>query len=91
MVAILVTPHRPAGRPRPGWTPAIDISRCTGCGWCVAACDSRLLSFEVAQWKKHAVLHDALRCTGCSDCAVACPFHVITMRKGESPTSEASH
>jgi ferredoxin len=73
--------HRPAARPRPGWLPEVDTARCTGCGWCVAACNLHLLSLDVVQWRKHSVLHDAQRCTGCSDCAVACPFHVITMRK----------
>jgi ferredoxin len=89
VVAVLVTSLRTAGRPRPGWTPDIDTTRCTGCGWCVAACEPHLLSLEVTQWRKHSVLHDALRCTGCSDCAVACPFHVIAMRKGEKPRDPA--
>ncbi len=26
--------------------PAIDLKRCTGCGWCVAACPLDLLSLE---------------------------------------------
>jgi ferredoxin len=74
--------EHPSARPaRPGWLPDIDSSRCTGCGWCVAACDLHLLSLEVVQWRKSSTLHDADRCTGCSDCAVTCPFHVITMRK----------
>jgi ferredoxin len=91
VVAVLVMTLRPRGRPRPGWTPVIDTSRCTGCGWCVAACEPHLLSLEVARWKKHSVLHDALRCTGCSDCAVACPFHVISMRKGDDTGDAAGH
>jgi ferredoxin len=80
-----VVPLRQPARPaRPGWLPAIDTAHCTGCGWCVAACDLHLLSLEVVQWKKTATLHNADQCTGCSDCAVKCPFHVITMRKGSS-------
>lgn len=72
---------RPRGRDRPGWLPHVDTARCTGCGWCVAACDLHLLSLEVTQWRKVSVLHEADRCTGCSDCAVTCPFHVISMHK----------
>lgn len=60
--------------------PVIDTRRCTGCGWCVAACDLKLLSLEVVRWQKFSVLHEPQRCTGCSDCAVKCPFHAITMR-----------
>jgi ferredoxin len=72
----------PARPHRPGWLPAVNAARCTGCGWCVASCDLHLLSLDVVQWRKVATLRDADRCTGCSDCAVRCPFHVITMRKG---------
>ena len=75
---------RPAGQPRPGWQPEIDSARCTGCGWCVAACRPHVLSLELIRWRKTSTLHDAERCTGCSDCAVACPFHVIHMRRGDS-------
>jgi ferredoxin len=74
--------HKPARPHRLGWLPAVDTARCTGCGWCVAACDLHLLSLEVVQWKKYSTLREADRCTGCSDCAVTCPFHAITMRKG---------
>ncbi|ACB35538.1 4Fe-4S ferredoxin iron-sulfur binding domain protein [Leptothrix cholodnii SP-6] len=65
-----------------GRLPDIDTRRCTGCGWCVAACDAlHLLSLETVGGKKSSVLHEPDRCTGCSACAVKCPFHVITMKK----------
>jgi ferredoxin len=66
---------------RPGWLPQIDTLRCTGCGWCVAACAPGVLSLETVHWHKTSVLHDAARCTGCSLCAVRCPFHVISMHR----------
>ena len=59
--------------------PAIDLKRCTGCGWCVAACPPGVLSLQVVAWRKHAVLHDEQGCTGCSQCERRCPFGVITM------------
>jgi ferredoxin len=74
--------------------PDIDRQRCTGCGWCVAACEPHVLSLQTVRWEKFAVLHDAGRCTGCSDCAVKCPFHAITMRRagksGDAPGSAES-
>lgn len=69
---------RPArSRPR---LPAVDTTRCTGCGRCVGACAPQLLSLEVVRWKKSAVLAGAERCTGCSLCALRCPFDAITMQ-----------
>lgn len=72
-------PHPLAVRSRPGWQPAVDADRCTGCGWCVAACEPHVLALETAAWRKRSVLQDATHCTGCSECAVRCPFHAITM------------
>lgn len=61
--------------------PLIDLKRCTGCGWCVAACPFDLLTLERDGWKKHSQLNDAERCTGCSYCAIRCPFGVIVMQE----------
>jgi ferredoxin len=59
--------------------PQVDTARCSGCGWCVAACPFHLLSLEVRNWKKSSVLGDAGNCTGCGDCALKCPIGAITM------------
>jgi ferredoxin len=69
--------RRARSRPR---LPAIDAARCTGCGRCVGACTPQLLSLEVHDWKKSAVLQGAERCTGCSLCALRCPFDAIRMQ-----------
>lgn len=61
--------------------PVIAENRCTGCGWCVAACPFHLLSLEVRLWRKSSTLNDPAACPGCRKCAQACPFDVITMCK----------
>jgi NAD-dependent dihydropyrimidine dehydrogenase PreA subunit len=67
--------------------PVINTARCTGCGWCVAACPFKLLSLHPQGWQKKAVLHDADRCTGCKKCAEKCPFGVITMVVSAPPVT----
>ncbi|QXL83978.1 ATP-binding protein [Comamonas sp. NLF-1-9] len=67
--------------------PAIDTTRCTGCGWCVAVCPPHVLSLheldEAAGSIKRSVLDDAHACTGCALCAVRCPFDAIAMVRRE--------
>ena len=48
--------------------PAITPSKCTGCGWCVAACPCNLLVLETIEGKKSASLHFPDPCTGCAKC-----------------------
>lgn len=67
------------------FVPVVNTARCTGCGWCVAACPLNLLSLESANWRKHAVVHDVDRCTGCRKCEVACPFSVIAIVREPAP------
>lgn len=71
--------------------PHIDTNRCTGCGWCVAACPPRVLSLQVQAWRKRSVLHAPEACTGCSLCERRCPFGVINMVKTSfAPTRDGS-
>ncbi len=61
--------------------PQIDPTRCTGCGWCVAACPPHVLSLHAQDGVKVSALDDADACTGCALCAVRCPFDAIAMVK----------
>lgn len=71
--------------------PAIDLQRCTGCGWCVAVCPPHVLSLSVRgphTWgPKRSALHDAPGCTGCALCAVRCPFDAIAMVRVSDATA----
>lgn len=61
--------------------PEIDPARCTGCGWCVAACPPHVLSLHVLDGRKTSTLDDAAGCTGCALCFVRCPFDAIKMKR----------
>lgn len=61
--------------------PEIDRHRCTGCGWCVAACPPHVLALHVLDGRKASTLVDAPGCTGCALCFVRCPFDAITMKR----------
>lgn len=67
--------------------PVIDPRRCTGCGWCVAACAPHVLSLQVQGadrfGPKRSTLDDAAGCTGCALCAVRCPFGAIRMVRSD--------
>jgi len=63
------------GKARPVVTP----SRCTGCGWCVAACPDHLLVLQLHERRKSAELALPQACTGCAKCVPVCNFGAIKM------------
>jgi ferredoxin len=69
--------------------PRVDAARCTGCGWCVAACPTHVLSLQATGGRKAATLHHAPACTGCALCAVRCPFDAIRMARA-APADQAA-
>ncbi len=59
--------------------PIIDAGRCSGCGRCVAACPERLISLEICNHRKYAIISEPKHCTGCKKCIEACPLSVILL------------
>lgn len=57
--------------------PQIEVARCTGCGRCVAACPEKIITLEVAGFRKHAVIEYAEKCTLCGECAMNCPVAAL--------------
>ena len=58
--------------------PQIDSARCTGCGRCVAACPEKILTLEVAGFRKHAVIMHPDRCNMCGRCIAECPVEAVS-------------
>lgn len=53
--------------------PALDVSRCTGCGDCVAICPTGCLAMAGARpW-----LPRPLDCVSCTACELICPARAI--------------
>ena len=68
----------------------IDSIRCTGCGYCIDACQQRAITIE----NNVACIHQEI-CTQCGSCATVCPVGAIrelapayskTVKGGETVT-----
>lgn len=59
--------------------PALDATRCTGCGLCPAVCPTACLAMSgPLPW-----LPRPLDCVSCGLCAAVCPAGAITLRADE--------
>ena len=63
----------------PAWRrvelPRLDVTRCTGCGWCDAACPTECLAMKGSiPW-----LPRPLDCISCGLCALVCPAEAIAI------------
>lgn len=59
------------------WHPAIDESKCTGCGMCITSCGRNVFDFD--KEKSKTVVARPLQCmVGCSSCEAWCVFDAIS-------------
>lgn len=60
----------------------VDNERCKGCGVCVEACPTKVLSLnrEVnSRGYNYSYMADSEACIGCAGCAVVCPDSCIVV------------
>ncbi|MDR3578650.1 MAG: 4Fe-4S binding protein [Oryzomonas sp.] len=62
----------------PSSVPHVDVNRCSGCGRCVAACLSRLVTLDRQGYRKVARIMSAERCTRCGACVGSCPIGALS-------------
>ena len=62
----------------------VDTEGCKGCGVCVTACPTDVISLAQEVNKKgynYAEMANPEACIGCANCAVVCPDGVISVYK----------
>jgi tetrahydromethanopterin S-methyltransferase subunit A len=57
----------------------IDHAKCTGCGICVDACPSNVLSLDDTDAQKIALVTNIGECCACGACAIKCLYHAIAL------------
>ena len=56
----------------------IDAEECSGCGQCVSACPSQIISLVEA---KAQVTGDTSECLGCESCVVICDRNAVAVQE----------
>jgi 2-oxoglutarate ferredoxin oxidoreductase subunit delta len=62
----------------------VDTEGCKGCGVCIPACPSDVISLAKsvnAKGYNYAQMAKPEECIGCANCAIVCPDGVITVYK----------
>jgi 2-oxoglutarate ferredoxin oxidoreductase subunit delta len=63
----------------------IDVTRCKGCGLCVAACPKKILTLSKEKMNDKGFhpseILDPEQCIACAFCATMCPDVCITVEK----------
>jgi NADH-quinone oxidoreductase subunit F len=59
----------------------ILVSKCTGCGKCLKACDDKAIMGKA----KFVHVIDQRKCSGCDRCRSICPTHAIVRAGAKKP------
>jgi len=62
----------------------VDIQKCKGCGVCIPACPTEVISLAAevnGKGYNFAYMAQPDECIGCANCAIVCPDGVITVYK----------
>lgn len=84
-------PYEPV-EPPPGFRglPAVDASRCTGCGGCASVCTPGLIAVD-DEGPRARFTWSLARCIYCGRCAEVCPEDAVTMSAAfETATADAA-
>jgi len=57
--------------------PVVNVSRCSGCGRCVAACPPKIITLDSIGYHKNAVIMLEERCAKCGSCIEGCPLGAL--------------
>ena len=62
-----------------GDNPRSDLSRCTGCGRCVAACPKKKIHLAAAGTRRQCAFVAEVRCARCGLCVQECLFSALAI------------